>query len=210
DPSPEEKLLRAIFGDKAGDVKDASLKAGPSLEGVIVSKRLFSRSIKDHKTKKAEKPILEKIETDYNKSIEELNAKLIDKLFILVNGKTSQGVRNFLNEDVIPKGTKFTLRLLQGVDYINVNPGKWTTDKRKNDTIKQLLHNYLIKYKEIESIYKRKKYNLTLGDELPVGIIQLAKVYVAKKRKIKLGDKMAGRHGNKGIIAKIVREEDML
>lgn len=209
DPSPEEKLLRAIFGDKAGDVKDASLKAGPSLEGVVVSKRLFSRSIKDRKAKTAEKPILEKIETDYNKSIEELNAKLIDKLFILVNGKTSQGVRNFLNEDVIPKGTKFTLRLLQGVNYINVNPGKWTTDKRKNDTIKQLLHNYLIKYKEIESIYKRKKYNLTLGDELPVGIIQLAKVYVAKKRKIKLGDKMAGRHGNKGIIAKIVREEDM-
>ena len=209
DPSPEEKLLRAIFGDKAGDVKDASLKAGPSLEGVVVSKRLFSRSIKDRKAKMTEKPILEKMETDYNKSIEELNAKLIDKLFILVNGKTSQGVRNFLNEDIIPKGTKFTLRLLQGVDYINVNPNKWTTDKRKNDTIKQLLHNYLIKYKELEGIFKRKKYNLTLGDELPVGIIQLAKVYVAKKRKIKLGDKMAGRHGNKGIIAKIVREEDM-
>ncbi len=209
DPSPEEKLLRAIFGDKAGDVKDASLKAGPSLEGVVVSKRLFSRSIKDSKAKTAEKPILEKIGTDYNKSIEELNAKLIDKLFILVNGKTSQGVRDFLNEDIITKGTKFTLRLLQGVDYINVNPNKWTTDKRKNDTIKQLLHNYLIKYKELESIFKRKKYNLTLGDELPIGIIQLAKVYVAKKRKIKLGDKMAGRHGNKGIIAKIVREEDM-
>lgn len=209
DPSPEEKLLRAIFGDKAGDVKDASLKAGPSLEGVVVSKRLFSRSVKDRKEKMAEKPILEKIEMDHNKNIEELNAKLIDKLFILVNGKTSQGVRNFLNEDIIPKGTKFTLRLLQGVDYRNVNPNKWTTDKRKNDTIKRLLHNYLIKYKEFVSIFKRKKYNLTLGDELPVGIIQLAKVYVAKKRKIKLGDKMAGRHGNKGIIAKIVREEDM-
>jgi DNA-directed RNA polymerase subunit beta len=209
DPSPEEKLLRAIFGDKAGDVKDASLKAGPSLEGVVISKKLFSRSVKDRKTKMAEKPMLEKVETKFNKNIEELNAKLIDKLFILVNGKTSQGVKNYLNQDVIPKGTKFTLKLLQNINYLNINPNKWTTDKRKNDTIKLLLHNYLIKYKEIDSFYKRMKYNISLGDELPAGIIQLAKVYVAKKRKIKLGDKMAGRHGNKGIIAKIVREEDM-
>ncbi len=209
DPSPEEKLLRAIFGDKAGDVKDASLKAGPSLEGVVVDKKLFSRSIKDRKSKSVEKPILDKIENDFRKNVEELNNKLVDKLFILVNGKTSQGVKDFLNADLIPKGTKFTLKQLQGIDYLNVNPSKWTTDKKKNETIKLLLHNYLIKYKEIDGEYKRKKYNISIGDELPAGIIRLAKVYIAKKRKIKVGDKMAGRHGNKGIVAKIVRQEDM-
>ncbi len=209
DPSPEEKLLRAIFGDKAGDVKDASLKAGPSLEGVVIDKKLFSRSIKDRKSKSVEKPILDKIENDFRKNVEELNNKLVDKLFILVNGKTSQGVKDFLNADVIPKGTKFTLKQLQGIDYLNINPSKWTTDKKKNETIKLLLHNYLIKYKEIDGEYKRKKYNISIGDELPAGIIRLAKVYIAKKRKIKVGDKMAGRHGNKGIVAKIVRQEDM-
>jgi len=141
--------------------------------------------------------------------VEELNNKLVDKLFILVNGKTSQGVKDFLNADVIPKGTKFTLKQLQGIDYLNINPSKWTTDKKKNETIKLLLHNYLIKYKEIDGEYKRKKYNISIGDELPAGIIRLAKVYIAKKRKIKVGDKMAGRHGNKGIVAKIVRQEDM-
>ncbi|UCG27469.1 MAG: DNA-directed RNA polymerase subunit beta [Bacteroidales bacterium] len=209
DPSPEEKLLRAIFGDKAGDVKDASLKAGPSLEGVIIDKKLFSRSIKDRKSKSAEKPIIEKIESEFQKNIEELNNKLVDKLFILVNGKTSQGVKDYLNADLIPKGTKFTLKLLQGIDYLQVNPNKWTTDKKKNDSIKLLLHNYLIKYKAIDGEYKRRKYNISIGDELPAGIIRLAKVYVAKKRKIKVGDKLAGRHGNKGIVAKIVRQEDM-
>ena len=209
DPSPEEKLLRAIFGDKAGDVKDASLKAGPSLEGVVINKKLFSRSIKDRKSKTVEKPILEKIDADFKKNVDELNNKLIDKLFILVNGKTSQGVKDFLSVDLIPKGTKFTLKLLQGLNYLNVNPAKWTTDKKKNDTIKLLLHNYLIKYKGNEGDFKRKKYNISIGDELPAGIIRLAKVYIAKKRKVKVGDKMAGRHGNKGIVAKIVRKEDM-
>jgi len=209
DPSPEEKLLRAIFGDKAGDVKDASLKAGPSLTGVVINKKLFSRAIKDRKSKTVEKPILEKIDAEFHQSAEDLKMRLVDKLFILVNGKTSQGVKDYLNVDVIPKGTKFTLKQLQEVDFLNVNPNKWTTDKKKNDTIKQLLHNYLVKHKEIDGVYKRKKYNISIGDELPAGIVRLAKVYVAKKRKVKVGDKMAGRHGNKGIVAKIVRAEDM-
>jgi DNA-directed RNA polymerase subunit beta len=209
DPSPEEKLLRAIFGDKAGDVKDASLKAGPSLEGVVINKKLFTRAIKDRKAKAVEKPLLDKIETEFNRSADELKARLVDKLFILVNGKTSQGVKDYLNVDVIPKGSKFTLKQLQEVDFLNANPNKWTTDKKKNDQIKQLLHNYIIKYKEIDGVYKRRKYNITIGDELPAGIVRLAKVYIAKKRKIKVGDKMAGRHGNKGIVARIVRAEDM-
>jgi DNA-directed RNA polymerase subunit beta len=209
DPSPEEKLLRAIFGDKAGDVKDASLKAPPSLEGVIIDKKLFSRSIKDRKVKTTSKPILDKIEEEFQSNEDELKNKLVDKLFILVNGKISQGVKNYLNEDVVDRGVKFTQKLLQEIDYLNVNPNKWTTDKKKNDTIKNLLHNYTNKYKEIEGTYKRKKYNVTIGDELPTGIVRLAKVYVAMKRKIKVGDKMAGRHGNKGIVAKIVRQEDM-
>jgi DNA-directed RNA polymerase subunit beta len=209
DPSPEEKLLRAIFGDKAGDVKDASLKAGPSLEGVVIDKKLFTRAIKDRKAKAVEKPLLDKIETDFNRNVEDLKARLVDKLFILVNGKTSQGVKDYLNVDVIPKGSKFTLKQLQDVDFLNVNPNKWTTDKKKNDQIKQLLHNYIIKYKEVDGVFKRRKYNITIGDELPAGIVRLAKVYIAKKRKVKVGDKMAGRHGNKGIVARIVRAEDM-
>ncbi len=209
DPSPEEKLLRAIFGDKAGDVKDASLKAPPSLEGVVIDKKLFSRSMKDRKFKQASKPILDKIEEEFNIKVEELKARLIEKLFSIVNGKTSQGVKDYLNADVVPKGNKFTLKILQEISFLDVNPSKWTTDKKKNDTIRTLLHNYTIKYKEIEGFYKRKKYNITIGDELPTGIIQMAKVYVAMKRKVKVGDKMAGRHGNKGIVAKIVRQEDM-
>ena len=209
DPSPEEKLLRAIFGDKAGDVKDASLKAGPSLNGVVIDKKLFSRAIKDRKSKTVEKPIIDKIEADFERGVDELKTRLVDKLFILVNGKTSQGVKDYLNVDVIPKGTKFTLKQLQELDYLNINPNKWTTDKKKNETIQQLLHNYLIKYKELDGVQKRKKYNISIGDELPAGIVRLAKVYIAKKRKVKVGDKMAGRHGNKGIVAKIVRAEDM-
>jgi DNA-directed RNA polymerase subunit beta len=209
DPSPEEKLLRAIFGDKAGDVKDASLKAPPSLEGIVIDKKLFSRSIKDRKLKISTKPILDKIDEEFERNSSELKSKLIDKLFILVNGKTSQGVKDYFNAEVIPKGTKFTQKILQEIDYLNINPGKWTTDKSKNEVIKILINNYLIRYKEYDAIYKRKKYNATIGDELPAGIIQLAKVYVAQKRKIKVGDKMAGRHGNKGIISKIVRQEDM-
>ena len=209
DPSPEEKLLRAIFGDKAGDVKDASLKAGPSLEGVVIDKKLFTRAVKDRKAKAVEKPLLDKIEAEFNKRVDDLKVQLVDKLFILVNGKTSQGVKDYLNVDVIHKGSKFTLKQLQEVDFLNINPSKWTTDKKKNDSIKLLLHNYIIKYKEIDGVYKRRKYNITIGDELPAGIVRLAKVYIAKKRKIKVGDKMAGRHGNKGIVARIVRAEDM-
>ncbi len=209
DPSPEEKLLRAIFGDKAGDVKDASLKASPSLNGVIINKKLFSRSVKDKKHKITEKPIIAKIDEETNNKIDELTNKLIDKLFILVNGKTSQGVKDFFNVSIIPKGNKFTLKLLQGIDFLNINPSRWTTDKKKNEIIKRLLHNYLIHRKDIEGEAKRKKFNITIGDELPTGIIQLAKVYIAKRRVLKVGDKMAGRHGNKGIVAKIVRAEDM-
>jgi DNA-directed RNA polymerase subunit beta len=209
DPSPEEKLLRAIFGDKAGDVKDASLKAPPSLQGIVIDKKLFSRSIKDKKLKTSTKPILDKIEEEFARNTGELKLKLIDKLFILVNGKTSQGVKDYFNAEIIQKGAKFTQKILQEIDYMNINPYKWTTDKEKNDQIAMLIFNYITKYKEYDAIYKRKKYNITIGDELPAGIVQLAKVYVAQKRKIKVGDKMAGRHGNKGIISKIVRIEDM-
>jgi DNA-directed RNA polymerase subunit beta len=211
DPTPEEKLLRAIFGDKAGDVKDASLKASPSLDGIVIDKKLFSRAIKDKRGNKPvnEKLILQKIEEEFNQQIEDLNAKMVDKLFVLVNGKTSQGVKDYYNVDVIPKGVKFTIKLLQELDFLSVNPNKWTTDKDKNQLIKQLFHNYVIKFKEIDTVYKRKKYSLTIGDELPAGIVQLAKVYIARKRKVKVGDKMAGRHGNKGIVSRIVRSEDM-
>ncbi len=202
-------MLRAIFGDKAGDVKDASLKAGPSLEGVVIDKKLFTRAIKDRKPRLLKNHCSTRSKLSSISNVEDLKARLVDKLFILVNGKTSQGVKDYLNVDVIPKGSKFTLKQLQDVDFLNVNPSKWTTDKKKNDSIKQLLHNYIIKYKEIDGVYKRKKYNITIGDELPAGIVRLAKVYIAKKRKVKVGDKMAGRHGNKGIVARIVRDEDM-
>ena len=209
DPTPEEKLLRAIFGDKAGDVKDASLKAPPSLRGVVIDKKLFSRVIKDRKAKTKEKVLLSKLEEDYNKAELELKTKLVDKLIILVAGKTAQGVSNNFKEVVIQKGAKFTQKLLMGIDYSSINPNKWTTDKDKNDLIRELLHNYNIKLKEVLGDYNRKKFSATVGDDLPSGIVQLAKVYVAKKRKLKVGDKMAGRHGNKGIVAKIVRDEDM-
>jgi DNA-directed RNA polymerase subunit beta len=209
DPSPEEKLLRAIFGDKAGDVKDASLKAPPSLRGVVIDKKLFSRRIKDKQSKSDEKPLLEKLEKEHNVEGAALKVKLIDKLFVLVNGKTSQGVLNLLKEEIVPKGTKFTQKSLEKIDFTSVNPNKWTTDKDVNDKIKMLLHNYSIKFNDLLGVYKRKKYALTIGDELPAGIVQLAKVYIAKKRKLKVGDKMAGRHGNKGIVARIVRDEDM-
>ncbi len=209
DPSPEEKLLRAIFGDKAGDVKDASLKASPSLKGVVINKKLFSRSVKSKKIKNAEKPLIEKIDFEQERELSQLYEKLVDKLFILVNGKTSQGVTDFLNAEIIPKGKKFALKRLKEIDYISVNPVNWTTEKDTNKLIEKLLHNYSIKFKIIQGKYKRKRYSITVGDELPIGILQLAKVYIAKKRKIKVGDKMAGRHGNKGIVARIVRDEDM-
>ncbi|MEW6470132.1 MAG: DNA-directed RNA polymerase subunit beta [Bacteroidota bacterium] len=209
DPSPEEKLLRAIFGDKAGDVKDASLKLPPSIRGVVIDKKLFSRAIKDKKAKADEKVILEKLDKEFAEQTEDLVSKLVDKLFILVSGKTSQGVYNNLKEEVVEKGVKFTQKMLEKIDYINVNPNKWTTDKDVNEKIKTLIHNYNIKYNDILGVNKRKKFAVTVGDELPAGIVQLAKVYIAKKRKLKVGDKMAGRHGNKGIVARIVRDEEM-
>ena len=209
DPTPEEKLLRAIFGEKAGDVKDASLKAPPSLHGVIIDKKLFSRVIKDRKVRASEKPMLARIEEELNRGVAELTTRLVDKLFTLINSKTSQGVKDYMGVDVVAKGVKFTQKVLQEIDYLNVNPHKWTTDKDKNDLIARVIHNFRIKYKELEAKEKRQKYNITIGDELPAGIVQLAKVFVAKKRKITVGDKMAGRHGNKGIVSRIVRQEDM-
>ncbi len=209
DPSPEEKLLRAIFGDKAGDVKDASLRVSPSLKGVIVDKKLFSRAIKDKKQKADEKPLIEKLDADHHKAIANIKYQLIEKLFELVNGRTSQGVHNILGEEVITKGTKFTQKLLEKIDFSEVNPGNWTTDKDKNEQIERLLHNFMIKYNDHLGQYKREKFQITVGDELPNGIVQLAKVYIAQKRKLRVGDKMAGRHGNKGIVARIVKDEDM-
>ncbi|MCG3165501.1 MAG: DNA-directed RNA polymerase subunit beta [Bacteroidia bacterium] len=209
DPSPEEKLLRAIFGDKAGDVKDASLKAPPSLKGVVIDKKLFSRIIKDKKSKSEEKGLLTKVDDEFEKESAKLKDKLVDKLFDLVDGKKAQNVSTNFREVVIPKGTKFTQKLLHSINYNDISPSGWTTDKETNDKIKILLHNYSIKANDLMGIYKRKKFAITIGDELPAGIVQLAKVYIAKKRKLKVGDKMAGRHGNKGIVARIVREEDM-
>jgi len=209
DPTPEEKLLRAIFGDKAGDVKDASLKAPPSMKGVVIEKKLFSRIIKDRKAKTKEKDDLKKLDDEYQKDMAKLKAKMIEKLGILVNGKVSQGVYNNFKQEVIAKGSKFSPKNLNEIDYLNVNPNKWTTDKDKNDLIKILINNYIIKFKEIMGVHNRKKFVAVVGDDLPAGIVQMAKVYIAKKRKLKVGDKMAGRHGNKGIVARIQREEDM-
>ncbi|MDD2611780.1 MAG: DNA-directed RNA polymerase subunit beta [Bacteroidales bacterium] len=209
DPSPEEKLLRAIFGDKAGDVKDASLKASPSLRGVIIDKRLFSKSVKNRKSRLTDKALLPKIDEEFEEDAAKLKSVLIEKLQILTNGKTSQGVKDNLGTEVIPKGAKFNSKNLNEVNYSSVQVSKWTTDSAKNDLIHDLILNYLHKYKELDAVMKRKKFNITIGDELPSGIIQMAKVYIAKKRKIRVGDKMAGRHGNKGIVSRIVRQEDM-
>jgi len=209
DPTPEEKLLRAIFGEKAGDVKDASLKASPSLKGVVIDKKLFSRIVKDRKSRTSEKSQIAKIDEEFIRSVDELKGRLVDKLFSQVNGKTSQGVKDYYDVDIVSKGTKFTQKILNDIDYINVNPNKWTTDKDKNELISKVVHNFRMKHKELEAKEKRQKYNVTIGDELPAGIVQLAKVYIAKKRKITVGDKMAGRHGNKGIVSRIVRAEDM-
>ena len=207
DPSPEEKLLRAIFGDKAGDVKDASLKTPPSIHGVVIDTKLFSRAKKT--TKAEEKALVEKLDANFAKSNKDLRDKLVEKLFTIVNGKTSQGIYNVYKELLIAKGVKFTQKVLADLDVANINPTKWTTDEDKNELIKQTLHNYNIRLNEGLGAYKREKFAITVGDELPSGIVQMAKVYVAKKRKLKVGDKMAGRHGNKGIVARIVRDEDM-
>ncbi|TXB65215.1 DNA-directed RNA polymerase subunit beta [Vicingus serpentipes] len=210
DPTPEEKLLRAIFGDKAGDVKDASLKIRPSVKGVVIDKKLFEKAIKDRKTRAEEKNLIAQLETEYNKEMAQLKKELIDKLYAIVNGKTSQGVVNFYNEEIIAKGTKFSVKVLEKInDFSFIDSKNWTTSDEINDLVKQLLNNFNIKSNEILGVNKRKKYALSVGDELPAGIIKLAKVYLAKKRKLKVGDKMAGRHGNKGIVANIVREEDM-
>ncbi|MCM1108936.1 MAG: DNA-directed RNA polymerase subunit beta [Clostridium sp.] len=209
DPSPEEKLLRAIFGDKAGDVKDASLKASPSLNGVVIDKKLFSRAIKNRAAKAADKLIIPKIDEEFKSKVEDLKAILIDKLLELTHGLVSQGVKDYIGSDVIAKGAKFTASALEMLDYTSVQLSKWTTDEHKNELIARLIINFLKKYKLLDAELKRKKFAITIGDELPSGIIQMAKVYVAKKRKIGVGDKMAGRHGNKGIVSKIVRQEDM-
>ena len=208
DPTPEEKLLRAIFGDKAGDVKDASLKASPSLKGVVIGTNLFSRAAKKKKSKSAN-ALLPKLDEEYEEKLDELKDLLVSKLMTLTSGKTSQGVKDFLGTDVIAKGTKFTATTLREIDYDTINLSKWTTDAHKNELIRDCIVNYLRKKKEIETELRRKKNDISIGDDLPSGIMQMAKVYVAKKRKISVGDKMAGRHGNKGIVSRIVRQEDM-
>ena len=209
DPSPEEKLLRAIFGDKAGDVKDASLKAGPSLKGVVINKKLFSRAVKDRKTKAQDKPILEQLDSEYDKDFASLKTKLIEKLLNILEGEKSAGVTNNFREEIIKKGSKFSDKSLGIIDYSIVNPSNWTSDENKNKLVQQVIHNFTIKANDLLGNYKRKKFHISVGDELPAGIVKLAKVYLAKKRKLKVGDKMAGRHGNKGIVANIVRQEDM-
>ncbi len=209
DPSPEEKLLRAIFGDKAGDVKDASLKASPSLRGVVVDKKLFSRAIKDRKQKAKDKPLLEQLDKDHDKEAAELKLELIGKLLQILDGHKSNGVFNNYKEEILKKGIKFSEKNLLTVDFSIVSPYNWTKDEKTNSLIQRLLHNYNIKANDLLGIYKRKKFQISVGDELPNGIVKMAKVYVAKKRKLKVGDKMAGRHGNKGIVANIVRAEDM-
>ena len=210
DPTPEEKLLRAIFGDKAGDVKDASLKAPPSLSGVVIDKKLFTRSIKDKRKRNLDKEELESLEKSYDVKFENLKQILVEKLFSIVNGKTCQGITNDLGEEILPKGKKYSLKLLSSVDdYTHLSKSTWTTSKETNSLIADLIHNYRIKENDLQGALRREKFTISVGDELPAGVKKLAKVYVAKKRKLKVGDKMAGRHGNKGIVARIVREEEM-
>ncbi|GEO10308.1 DNA-directed RNA polymerase subunit beta [Segetibacter aerophilus] len=209
DPTPEEKLLRAIFGDKAGDAKDASLKAPSGTEGVVIDKKLFQRAKKDKNTKVREKAILEKIEKVHEKNVADIMEVLLEKLQTLLRDKPSNSVSNNFGEVLIGKGSKFNQKNLSQIDYMNVNPLGWTGDAKTDDQINTLLHNFSIKYNEELGRYKREKFNISIGDELPAGVLKLAKVYMAVKRKLKVGDKMAGRHGNKGIVAKIVRAEDM-
>ncbi|MBT8262704.1 MAG: DNA-directed RNA polymerase subunit beta, partial [Bacteroidia bacterium] len=210
DPTPEEKLLRAIFGDKAGDVKDASLKASPSLRGVVIDKKLFARAIKDKRKRAKDKEDIAELEAKYDAKFDSLKDVLVEKLFAIVGGKTAQGVMNDLGEVVFPKGKKYTLKMLNAVDdYTHLTGGTWTTDDATNHMVKDLMHNYKIKENDLQGNLRREKFTISVGDELPSGILKLAKVYIAKKRKLKVGDKMAGRHGNKGIVARIVREEDM-
>ena len=210
DPTPEEKLLRAIFGDKAGDVKDASLKAPPSLRGIVIDKKLFTRSLKDKRRRNQDKQELEDLEKKYEIKFDELKNILISKLFKIVNGKVSQGILNDLGEEVFPKGKKFSIKLLSNIDdFTHLKIDKWTTSDKSNSLVNDLIHNYKIKENDLQGSLRREKFTISVGDELPSGIKKLAKVYIAKKRKLKVGDKMAGRHGNKGIVARIVRQEDM-
>tara|TARA_B100001250_G_scaffold372389_1_gene357818 strand:+ start:838 stop:4638 length:3801 start_codon:yes stop_codon:yes gene_type:complete len=210
DPSPEEKLLRAIFGDKAGDVKDASLKAPPSLHGVVIDKKLFARPFKDKRRRNQDKQELEILEKQFKVKFDELQDSLVEKLYAIVSGKTSQGVTNDLGEEVISKGKKYSLKLLQKIDdYTHLNLSSWTNSTKANKLVADLIHNYKIKENDLQGVLRREKFTISVGDELPAGVKKLAKVYVAKKRKLKVGDKMAGRHGNKGIVARIVREEEM-
>ena len=210
DPTPEEKLLRAIFGDKAGDVKDASLKASPSLSGVVIDKKLFARAVKDKRKRAQDKEDIVELEAVYEVKFQELKEVLVEKLFAIVGGKTAQGVTNDLGEVVFPKGKKFTLKMLSALDdYTHLVGGTWTADDHANALVRDLMHNYKIKENDLQGNLRREKFTISVGDELPAGILKLAKVYIAKKRKLKVGDKMAGRHGNKGIVARIVREEDM-
>tara|TARA_B100001029_G_scaffold53808_1_gene43192 strand:+ start:2738 stop:6538 length:3801 start_codon:yes stop_codon:yes gene_type:complete len=210
DPSPEEKLLRAIFGDKAGDVKDASLKAPPSLHGVVIDKKLFTRPFKDKRRRNQDKQELEILEKQFKVKFDELQDSLVEKLYAIVSGKTSQGVTNDLGEEVVSKGKKYSLKLLQKIDdYTHLNLSSWTNSTKANKLVADLIHNYKIKENDLQGVLRREKFTISVGDELPAGVKKLAKVYVAKKRKLKVGDKMAGRHGNKGIVARIVREEEM-
>ncbi|MFY8010894.1 MAG: DNA-directed RNA polymerase subunit beta [Saprospiraceae bacterium] len=209
DPTPEEKLLRAIFGDKAGDVKDASLKAPPSTNGVIIDKQLFARAKKDKVQKSSEKDMLSKLEDEHKIILNELITRLVDKLLQLVKSKQCKGVRSVYNDILIPSGSKFSQQVLRNIDYASVDYSNWTDDSSINNLIARLLHNYSIKVNEEVGRFKREKFNISIGDELPAGVLKLAKVYMAKKRKLKVGDKLAGRHGNKGIVSKIVRMEDM-
>ena len=209
DPTPEEKLLRAIFGDKAGDVKDASLKASPSLKGVVIGTNLFSRATKTGRRNKATQAQLPKLDEEYEEKLNALKDKLVEKLMTLTEGTPSAGVKDFLGTDLIAKGENFRPAVLKDIDYDTINLSKWTADSHKNDLIRQTIVNYLRKSKEIDAELRRKKFDISIGDELPSGILQIAKVYIAKKRKIGVGDKMAGRHGNKGIVSRVVRQEDM-
>ena len=209
DPSPEEKLLRAIFGDKAGDVKDSSLKANPSLSGVVIDKKLFSRAIKTRESKKQDKIILAKIDEEYEAKGDDLKDILVDKLLTLTEGMTSEGVKDYTGAEIITKGSTFTATALKNLEYDGVQSNKWTKDEHTNGLIQRLIMNYIRKYKQLDAELKRRKFAITIGDELPSGILQMAKVYIAKKRKIQVGDKLAGRHGNKGIVSKVVRLEDM-
>ena len=209
DPTPEEKLLRAIFGDKAGDVKDASLKANPSLSGVVIDRRLYSKAQKSRSSKAADKSTLLELDEQFDKETSALKSAMIDKLLVLTKGKTSLGVKDTIGTEIIAKGTKFSKSLLDSLSYTSLQLNDWTNDEHTNLLIRSLVLNYLKKYNKMDAVLKRRKFAITIGDELPSGIIQQAKVYIAKKRKIGVGDKMAGRHGNKGIVSKIVRQEDM-